>query len=257
MKTNEVFKRPTIKRVLFQITYPSLFFLENKIGDFQLSIMEKFPKSALLFRKQFIFVDGDSNANVSDIVNKNQSEQEPTSKIWQFDSNDNNYQVNVTNNSLTIDSQLHKTYKNKESGYCFRDIIEFITSQFFNITNIPTLLRVGVRYINECPMPEETEEFEKCYNTTFPVSRFSIEDAIEMEFKTVIKRHEYSLRHIESMRKIENTNKLILDFDSFIANVKASECLTTTDELHSLISKEFSNTIKEPIYQYMRGEIEL
>ena len=54
---NEIFPHPTVKRVVFQIRFPNLFYIENKIGDFQMKIMKEFPQSALIFRKQVVFAD--------------------------------------------------------------------------------------------------------------------------------------------------------------------------------------------------------
>ena len=47
----EIFSNPTVKKVIFQIRFPNLFFIENKIGDFQLKIMGMFPESKLIFRR--------------------------------------------------------------------------------------------------------------------------------------------------------------------------------------------------------------
>lgn len=78
-------------------------------------------------------------------------------------------------------------------------------------------------------------------------------DAIEMDFKTVIKKNDYNIRYIESLKTIGNKYILILDFDGYAQNIKTEDCLATTDKLHEIISYEFENTIKEPVKDYMRG----
>jgi hypothetical protein len=47
----EVFPNPTVKQVVFQVKFPNLFYLENKIGDFQMKIMKDYPKSELQYRR--------------------------------------------------------------------------------------------------------------------------------------------------------------------------------------------------------------
>ena len=254
MAINEVFKRPTVKHVVFQISYPNLFFLESKIGDFQIEIMKKFPESALLFRRQVLFADLGPEDKLEEIVDKTEKEK-GTQKIWQFNSPDG-YKLNLQTNSLDISSQLHKTYNNQNSENRFRDIIEFVINHFLNITKIPLILRIGLRYIDECPVPSnKTDEFISYYNSTFPVSRFKIEDATEMNFITVAKRGDCFVRYAESFKLLsDDVYKLILDFDGFANNIQANRCLVTTDKLHDIIAAEFEATIKEPVYRYMRGE---
>ena len=52
MVIDEIFPFPTVKHVIFQIKYPNLFYLENRIGDFQMKIINEFPDSKLSFRRQ-------------------------------------------------------------------------------------------------------------------------------------------------------------------------------------------------------------
>ncbi len=125
---------------------------------------------------------------------------------------------------------------------------------FFEVTRIPLLTRIGLRYIDECPLPQkENEVLSKYYNSTFPITRFSLEDAIEMNFTTVVKRGDSFVRYAESLQRSEGDSfKLILDFDGFQERVSSDQYLAVTDSLHDLISKEFETSIKAPVYEFMR-----
>lgn len=249
MVIEEIFPNPTVVQVIFQIKFPNLFYMENKIGEFQLKIMEEFPKSSLLFRKQLIFADLGPKARLSDI--QQDSEEEAGKKLWQFESN-KNYQLNVLSDSLDITSQYHKTY-NLEGADKFRDIIEFVLKQFFETISIPIINRIGLRYIDECPIAsKDNQTFRSYYNTVFPLDRFNLADANEMDYKTIIKKDEYFLRYVESLKKIGDEYKLILDFDGFAENIASEDCLTIADKLHTIISEEYERTIKEPVYEYMQ-----
>lgn len=253
MSINEIFSNPTVKTVLFQIRFPNLFYMESKIGDIQLDIMERFPGSGLILQKQFLIVNAGTSVKTEDIEKASPSEQ--GQKIWQFQSPDKDYQLNITTSSLDITSQLHKTYNNESSDNKFRDIIEFVLNSFFKLTKIPIINRIGLRYIDECPIIEKTNtSFQSYYHTTFPLSRFSMEDATEMSFRTVVKRGEHSIIYNEYLKKVEDTYKLILDFDGFATNISFDKCLETTDNLHDIITDEYEQTIGEPVYKYMRGE---
>lgn len=249
MTINEIFPNPTVKQVIFQIKFPNLFYMENKIGDFQMKIMKEFPESALLFRRQVVFADIGPGGKFENIPGDLDSE--TGKKLWQFKST-KNFQLNVSASSLDISSQHHKTY-NLESGDKFRDIIEFTLSPFLEITGIPLIKRIGLRYIDECPIPsKDNSAFTSFYNSTFPLNRFNLANANKMEFKTVVSRDKYRLRYIESLQKIGGQYKLILDFDGFTYNIDSKNYLPITDDLHEMISKEYKKTIKEPVYEYMR-----
>jgi uncharacterized protein (TIGR04255 family) len=249
MSINEVFPNPTVKQVLFQIRFPNLFYMENKMGELQLKIMEEFPQSALLFRRQILFADIGPETKLEDIPSD--SDKETGKKIWRFES-DKNFKLNVMNDSLDITSEYHKTY-NLEGGSKFRDIIKFVLDHFFGVTSIPIINRIGLRYIDECPIPsKDNSAFRSYYNSSFPLDRFNLADASEMDFKTVVRKGEYHLRYIESLQKIDDGYKLILDFDGFAENIASEDCLSITDNLHTMISEEYERTIEEPVYKYMQ-----
>ena len=54
--------------------------------------------------------------------------------------------------------------------------------------------------------------------------------------------------------KKDEEYKLILDFDGFAKDIAGEDCLRVTDDLHDIILKEYEETIKEPVYEYMRQE---
>lgn len=250
MAINEIFLNPTVKQVIFQIVFPNLFYMEKNIGEFQLKIMDEFPESTLLHRRQFTWADVGPDVKLTEIESK--LEKEPIGqKIWQFKS-PKNFQLNVMGNSLDITSSYHKTY-NLEGGDKFRDIIEPVLGKFLEVVPLTTISRVGLRYVDECPIPsKENSVFISHYDSVFPIDRFNLADANEMDFKTVVKKGNYYLRYVESLRKVQDEYKLILDFDGFAINVNPRDCLMVTDELHQLISDEYEKTIKEPVKEYMR-----
>lgn len=222
MAINEIFPNPTVKQVIFQIRFPNLFSIENKIGTFQEKIIEKFPESSLLFRRKFILADIGPRGKLEDI--QKDIDMGEATKIWQFKS-DKDIQLNILSDSLDITCSHHKTY-NLGTGDKFRDAIEYVVNQFLSVIPLPTIARIGLRYIDECPIQSKTNsEFKNWYNTAYPLDRFSIEDAVEMVFKTVIKRGAYYIRYIESLRQTKDTGqyKLILDFDGSATKINSED----------------------------------
>lgn len=249
MAIDEMFPNPTLKQVIFQITFPNLFYIENKIGDFQLKIMKEFPQSALLFRRQVLFADMGPESKLEEIPSD--FGEGANKKVWQFKS-DKKFKLHVMGNSLDITSECHKTY-NLEGGDKFRDTIKFVLDRFLEVTKIPIINRIGLRYVDECPIPsKDNSTFKSYYNSIFPLDRFDLADAKAMAFRTVIKRDKYSLTYAESLQQKENEYKLNLDFDGFAENIDSKDYLTVTDDLHTIISEEYEKTIKSPVYEYMR-----
>lgn len=245
----EVFPNSTVKKVVFQIVFPNLFYIENKIGEFQLKIMSLFPISSLAFRKQILFADVGPNVNLD---NLNSDPNQANTKIWQF-KNEDGVELSLQANSLGIQSTTHKTYDHPDSDRKFRDTISFVVNAFLEITQIPIINRIGLRYIDECPLEKQTnEEMKRSFNTSFNLERFDISKAINMNFTTVIEKNSSFLRYSESLRKVGDSNKIILDFDGFANNIQSKDYLSKLDDLHILISKEFFATIKTPILKYMR-----
>ena len=191
MVIDEVFPNPTVKQVIFQIRYPNLFYIENRIGDLQLKIMKMFPNSSLLQKQQIVFTEIGPDGNFD--VPENPDE-DMTKKVWQFES-EKGFKLNVTSNSLDIVSDYHKTYNIDEEGVeKFRDVIEFVLNSFHEIMMVPIINRIGFRYIDECPLPsKDNDTFKEYYNSVFPIDRFNLEYVTEMDFKTVFKKDDYNI----------------------------------------------------------------
>lgn len=249
MAIKEVFPNSTVKQVIFQIKFPNLFSIESKIGDFQTKIISEFPESSLAFRKQIVFADIGPEGKIEQLPGGPSEGQ----KIWQFKS-EKKINLNILTNSLDLTSNYHKTYNNKDATVRFRDTIKLVLDNFLSIVKLPIIQRIGLRYIDECPIPEQkTATFKEWYNTVFPFERFSIEETMETNYVTLVRRNEYFIRYLESFNAEQK--KYILDFDSYAQNIKPEDLLGVTDKLHELISNEFEKTIKTPVIEYMRKDL--
>ena len=182
MGIKEIFSFPTVKQVIFQIRYPNLFIIENKIGEIQLRIMDRFTDSKLLHRRQLVFADIGPDGKLENIPEE--LDQTFSKKVWQFICEDK-YNLNITSNSLAITSNIHKSY-NRGDDEKFRDIISYVLDHFFEVINIPIINRIGLRYIDEMPIFEKTNyNINLYYRSTFDIERFKFEESSEMLFRAV------------------------------------------------------------------------
>lgn len=254
MSFNEIFQNSTVKRVIFQIRYPSLFYLDSKIGDIQMKLMEKFPKSSILTSKQVVFANIRSDMDKLDLDDLEKNDE--LQKIWQF-KDEHDTTVNIQSNSLDISTTFHKTYNNEGSDYKFRELIKLVVDNFLKIIKIPKITRIGLRYIDNCPIDvKSNERLKQLYNSTFPYNRFSLKDCQDTSFKTTIKKGDAFLRYLETIKKIEDKETMIFDFDGFYLNITASDYLSKLDKLHEIVSNEFEASIKDVFINYLRtGEL--
>ncbi|MHC4089906.1 MAG: TIGR04255 family protein [Planctomycetota bacterium] len=252
MTIHEVFANPTVKKVIFQVRFPNLFSMDSLVGEYQRRIIERFPESKLLFSTHVVIARG--NITELDLEHEKPSagEEQAVQKIWNFKSG-TGMELNVLTASLDMTSTTHKTYANPNYEDRFRDAIEFAVGRFLEVTGIPVFSRIGLRYINECPVPaNDTRQFEEYYNTTLSLNRFSLEDAIELRLLARVRRGGFFLAFRESLDVTGDEAKLALDFDGFAENVRSAEYLSVTDRLHDLILAEYEASVKEPVYEFMR-----
>lgn len=251
VKVDKPYPFPTVKQVIFQIKFSNLFMIENKIGDIQMEIMNRFPKSSKIIRRNIVFADVGPNVKME---NLNLIPHEGDS-VWKFES-EKKYELNITTNSLDISSLTHKTY-NYDKPDKFREIIEYTVSRFLKIIPLKMIERIGIRYIDECPVPSRNEEkFKEYYNTALPLHRFNLNDVIKIGFSTEIRKGNYFLRYGERLKNVGDKDVLVLDFDGFAFKIQSEDYLSVLDGLHKLINTEFENSIKEPVINYMEsGEL--
>ena len=248
MAINKIFKNPTVKQVIFQIQFPNLFYLENKIPDIQLDIISMFPESALIVQSPFAITIGNNP------IAPQESENDAIAyKAWEF-RNANGYELSVTSTTLSISSKLHKTYNNRDGEHRFRETIEFVLGAFEKHIKFPIINRIGLRYIDECPLPEKTTAlYADYFNTAFNLEKNPIEQINEMRLYIVKDVGDCKIIYQENYLPLNAPKIVVLDFDGYKQNVEFQDCLITTDKLHSIISDEYENSIKKPIFDYMEG----
>lgn len=250
MAFKEVFKNPTVKQVVFQLAFPNFFGMESKIGDYQLRIMGRLPKSALLIQNEIIIPINPNKDSKSENENRPRAK-----KIWQFKSQEEDVILNISSDSLEIISTKHKTYNNDTSDAKFRDIISFLVGEFLNLIPLFLISKIGLRYIDDCPIPEKLtkETFLEYYNSFINFSNVNqLEEIDVLDFTLISRSDGLFLRHRETLqKKPDGVFKYSMDFDGQMNNIKASTYLDQLDLIHQKIADLFQNVIKEPVIKIM------
>jgi uncharacterized protein (TIGR04255 family) len=248
---SEVFQFPTVKEVDFEIRFPHIFSIESRIGDFQNKIIMQFPDSQQIFHRQMMFTDIGPEGKMATVPEE--LAPQALKKIWVFKS-PNQIEVRVQTNSLRISSLKHKTYNNPNSAEKLKDTIQFVVSNFFQVINIPIIKRIGLRYVDECPLPiKNNETLHNWYNSILPLTRFQLSDTENYYFNITTKRKNHKLTFQEALGKNEKgQEKIFLDFDAFENDIPANNYLNITDELYEIVSEEYMNIAKDPLKEFMK-----
>jgi len=136
----------------------------------------------------------------------------------------------------------------------FRDAINRIVTEFIQIVPIKKFARIGLRYIDHCPLDEKTNQYFKNYYTpVFDIDKNKIEDILDTHIVIRKKIDSYGLLYQCKISKIGDSYKYILDFDSYAENVNSARFISVTDELRKIDRDEFFSSITEDFKQKMRG----
>ena len=213
--------------------------------------MERFPKSSLLIQSQFLI-----SQQVSGKIVPSDSEKVQAKKIWQFKTEEEDVTLNITVDSLDISSSKHKTYNNKGEENKFRETISFIVNSFFEIIPLNKISKMGLRYLDDCPLPDDLtkESFLDYYNSFINFSNIEdIKSVNEFGFNITMKKDDLTIIYKEKLLKKNDRYKYDLDFDGQAMNIPVSEYLDKLDSLHDEITSCYHNIIKEPVIKLMNS----
>jgi len=247
MDKYEVFKKPTVVKVVFEIRFPQLFNIEQKISEFQLKIMDDFPLSDQLFEQPFqISPSGTPAPPLTPLGN--------VTLVWQFQNPTQKTKIIVKSNRLNIISTEYKSYNHPDHPK-FRELIKNIVLKFLALVSIKKFERIGLRYIDICPLEQKTNEyFEKYYHPNFDINQFKVEDIIENLSLVRIKREPHNLLFKSGIRTDDKGNYIyFMDFDGYSFNTLNEKFLEVTDNLQQIIYKVYFDNITEEFKNYMRG----
>lgn len=243
-ETDEVFPNSPLIEVAFEVRFPNLFYINQKIGEFQLDIIDDFPKSSQVFTQPFIL--GEKNEVISDKDNVN------AIPSWRFENETGKTKIMVYSNKLNIISKEYKSY-NHPSNKNFRNLVTKILSIFAKTVPIKKFSRLGIRYIDHCPLERlDNKYFRNYYNPIFNIDKYKVEDIIDNLFIINIKREQYNLLFQCGIKKLDVGYKYIMDYDGYATDIEASTCITTTDDLRRLIKNEFLSNITDDFKEHMR-----
>lgn len=127
---------------------------------------------------------------------------------------------------------------------------------FLEKVPIKNFSRVGIRYIDYCPLEERNNEyFETFYIPVININKYKIEDIVENHVLIRTKRGNYYLLFQCGIRQFEGKYQYYLDYDGYANDIGTDNFIVVTDDLQKMIKKEYYSNITEKFKQYMRGDV--
>lgn len=244
---DEVFKNPSVIEVVFEVQFPTLFYIAQRIGDFQVDIMDDFPKSSEIIEHSIVI--GRSDKTSPEELPK------PT-PIWQFESDNGKTKIIIRPDRLNISSQEYISYNNPEVDNKFRDLIDKIVQSFLKVVPMKKFSRIAIRYIDRCPLEEQTNKyFENYYNPVINIDKYNVENIQESGVLIRTKMDDYFLLFQCGIKQVEDKYYYFLDYDGYARDIDVKKYLAVTDKLQKAIKKEYLNHITEEFKKYMRGDV--
>ncbi|MBD3405657.1 MAG: TIGR04255 family protein [Candidatus Lokiarchaeota archaeon] len=233
---DETFPINFLTSVTFEVRFDPLLAIQQKVPTFQEKIRGKYPGlgKGVSFSIGLPF------------------QESPESIQWEFSTKDKTSHIRLSMDRLIFVTKEYKNYSE------FRENYTFAFNEFTKTTKLQNFNRLGLRYINEIPLPHENNVIEYILKRFNPIiSRSRIEEDAPITFQT-----EYRVRHDEGLVTLRNNlsfedgiPKYIIDIDGYSVEVMTSNQIETISEkLHNLIVTEFHKNITDKFLESLRGE---
>jgi uncharacterized protein (TIGR04255 family) len=116
--------------------------------------------------------------------------------------------------------------------------------------------RVGIRYIDRCPLELRTNEyFKNYYNPVINIDKYNVESIQESQVLIRTKMPDYFLLFQCAIKQVEDKYYYFLDYDGYGNDIEVGKYLAVTDKLQKAIKEEYLNHITEEFKNYMRGDV--
>jgi len=242
----EIFPKAPLKAVAYEVKFHSLFSIPEAMGKFQLEIMDDFPKASQLYTTPFVVME-------EGVPKFPPRSSDKITITYQFVSETGKTTVAVKLDSLSITSEEYKSYDDP-SSVKFKDVINKVVTKFVDVVQIPKFTRIGLRYIDHCPLAKKTNQyFKEYYEPPFDIQKYSVDDLIEGSIAIRSKKEKYNIFFQCQIAQDKGEYKYIMDFDAYAENVNSDDFLTVTDQLRDLDRNEFFSNITDNFIEYMRG----
>lgn len=244
------YSKNNLNEVIFQIRFPPLLKLytdkKNAASEFQNIIINEFPETEFQ-KKRKISVTIDSTGKPIE------SETNDEFLTWVF--------INKKGKHVKLNGkELILSYKG-ENYNCFDEFKKDIelTLKGISIYNLPKINSIGLRYINQIKINDESTLDEYINRNLHLINNeFDNEQVVQSMSRTELKIKDYTLAFQYGQFNPEYPNmtskkEFILDYDCILNDEEDFDnIITNLNKMHEIISNRFEKDIKDKLREEMR-----
>jgi uncharacterized protein (TIGR04255 family) len=245
-------KNPPLSEVAFEITYPNLFAVETGIAEYQRRVRDLYPTSGgeYLVRLPASVTFGKPAQQGSPGLKPLRS------FVFQNPAGTRTIRVSVENFTVLVTDYRHfEDYKNT---------LVAALSPAIEIFQLQRVERMGLRYVNQIPIPKEQAEIQYRTRVQSPIDANAFLDRVPSNFLTEISLdldNEKKLTIRSGLLPQQSgapTRTYLLDLDCYtVGDVSLSRdgLPGLLDEYHGAIEAEFMRAVTDEYWRDMAGGI--
>jgi uncharacterized protein (TIGR04255 family) len=242
-------RHPPLSQVAFEVNFPNSFAVETGIAAYQQRAESLYPKSSAeyILRLPATVAFGKPTKQVSTELTPMRS------FVFQNSKGSRIVRVSVVNFTLLVTDYLH-----------FEDYVSSLTAAFapaIEIFQLHDIERIGLRYVNQIPIPSKDAEVQYKKYVRSPLSAEAFSGHVASNFLTEIALDLDSTRKLTirsgllPLQAGEPTRTYLLDFDCYSlggsAPLLGENLASLLEQYHEAIETEFTRAVTDKYWKYM------
>ena len=245
---------PPLSEVAFEVNFPNLFAVETGIAAYQQQVEALYPKSGgeYIVRLPAVVAFGKPTKQESTALTPMRS------FVFQNSIGSRIIRVSVVNFTLLVTDYLH-----------FEDYMAALTAAFtpaIDIFQLHNVDRIGLRYVNQIPIPNENAEIRYKEYVRSPINADTFAAHVPTNFLTEVSvdlegTSKLTIRSGLLPSQIDApTRTYLLDFDCYSLGsvpLSADSLTKLLTQYHEAIEAEFMRAVTDKYWKYMADGVPL
>ena len=230
----EKFPNPPVKEVAYEIRFPPDLRILAELYRYQQTIKDKLPKVGKVHGFEISLPGGIPSY---------------LEGPWLFEDSEDNLQAKITMNSFAVTSRKHKTFDR------FYPQLKDLTERFIKTYSIPSITRVGLRYINDITLGSDSiGELSRFFVSPFDHARIRYEDLVSASAEIRRKKGDSFLTlRVSFHQDQEGKTHYVIDTDSYFErNLPVGDLFRIVETLHDNAIREFHDNITDAYVERLR-----
>jgi uncharacterized protein (TIGR04255 family) len=238
---------PPLSQVVFEVNFPNCFAVETRIAEYQKRVESRYPKSGAEYIVRLPAAVRFGKPPKEEAIGLTPM------RSFAFDNSKGSriIRVSVVNFSLIVTDYLH-----------FEDYVDALTEAFtpaIDIFQLQNVERIGLRYINQIPIPTQDAQVLYKKYVQSPISAEAFSGHVPTNFLTEVSIDLASTERLTirsgllpSLPEVP-TRTYLLDFDCYSRNITLSSqnLMHLLNKYHDAIEAQFTGAVTKEYWKHM------